>query len=183
MKGVYKMSGRLKQEAAEYRSALYRENPEAERFMKTKRVLLYGLMTLLLLHELACLALMFQDLISFSYLPSNLVKDGVHFLLLGAALAGGWKASLLLYLTAAPSVVTLAASWEVVRSAGDLFAVSPWLAALLCTEVVYTILLAAAVLWLTMLPKSRRLAEEARQIYLKYLRFVNDHLSEMQEGW
>lgn len=177
MEGVYKISKQVQQQAKAYRKALYAESPGVERFAKARRLLLGALALMLLAHICLDLLLLAQGVLAPSELPQELFKCFLHLVLLWLAALGNWKSSLGLYLIAAPSILSLWQTCQLVTPAA-LLASSPWLFGLFSIDAVYTILLLAAALWLTLAPKSRRLSYEARAIALEYTRFINDHLTE-----
>lgn len=177
MDGVYKITKQVHQQAKEYRETLFGENPGVKRFAQARRRMLGLLALLLLAHICLDLILLMQGTLAPSEIPQELFKCFLHLVLLWLAALGNWKSSLGLYLIAVPSIFSLWQTYQVVTPEA-LLASSPWLFGLFTIDSVYTILLMAAALWLTVLPKSRRLTDAARSITLEYTRFISEHMAD-----
>lgn len=176
MQGVYKLGEELQRQAREYRAALYQGSPGVERFVQTRRVCLLALVGLLLLRLAVEVLLMAQGRVDFALLPQDAAKSLLHLLVLLAALAGPWQASLALYVVAVPSVLVLALSWQTVLPVAFTSG-QPLLTVLFGCELLYTVGVALAALWLTLPPQSRRKAGRAREIYLAYAKYISDRVA------
>ena len=171
MQGVYKMSDELKQQAKEYKNSLFDANPEVKKFVKIRNALLLTLVGMIL-----NIILMIQGIESTYYVVSNFVKLFTYIILLAIPAMSKWQGSLLLYFLAVPNVIAITSSLDTIASIGELFLYSPLLSALLLLEILFTILIILSAVWLTVFPKNRVLADNAKEITTRYQRFINDNI-------
>lgn len=175
MKGVYKLSDELKQEAKDYRESLYQMEPQVKSFSQLRKALVLALMALLVLHEILNGVLIGMGLEDASYMTANIIRLFLHLAILLLVRAAGGKGALALLIIAAPSTVTLVQSMPYAPFVFGALSPSPLLGVLFSVEVVYTLLVWGVLVW-QILPPSLRLANREREIFLAYSKFVNDRI-------
>jgi len=163
----------------ERRAELYRDHPEAERFMKKKsRLLKFFLLYCLGITLGKAVLLGVVNGVSLGTLVIALVVTfGMSAIFLAAGLGFKWKLAFLLYVWALHSLFRLFGSArevigslpDMVKAHGALYAVP---AAVDLLNVVFFILVLAAAAWLTLPPENRRLAEEAEALEEQWKAYI-----------
>lgn len=175
MKGIVKIDKEANRQGADYRRSLYLQNPGVESFVRARKLCVCLLLFLLLFHEALNLLPMLQGA---SFPLQEFCKLLVHAVILCVTLLSGWKGSLLLYLPAVPSLLSLIMTVQAIllwygSLSGFWAASSPQLKILFLVDAVYTAGLLLLAVWLTLFPQSRRMADRAREIYTEYSRFIS----------
>jgi len=176
MKGISRIPEDLQRQAKAYRDSMYDDRPGVKEFLLAKHVCLGVLAGLLLVDLVLYCLLCVQGLVDSSALLLQFRKLFYHLILLGIALLGVWKPSLGLLLIAVPSLITMAQTLQVIGSLSALLSFPFPLLLLFLVESIYTLLATGTVLWLTVLPRSRRRAGEAHEVYLAYQRFLQERM-------
>lgn len=176
----------IKEQFNAYRKSIYADYPQADRFERVKRrwigfMLLSGLLLMAakawFLREstgASMIALMFSVLTAF----------GLYGIFLLCAMGPKWKLSCFLYLLAAKDMVSYANtlfvqggidSWEKFSWVYiDGFLEYPGAVSLDFLSWIYTLLILATAIWLTLVPKNRELAEQSEALQIQLKKFSPD---------
>lgn len=173
----------MQQQYREYRDALYRPYPQVVRFESRKRRWLGGLLLLCLAVRGAGLFrvyMMYGGIGGYDLLRS-ITDMGTDLIFLLACMAPKWKLAWVLYL------LSLYRLTDLVRAGmlkpGALAGVftnglsqDPLAAAVVAGMLAYVVLVLAAAMWLTLVPKNRALAEQSERLNLELKAFVDRHM-------
>lgn len=183
MKGIRRVSRELRQNAEAYRNTMYAAYPGSRLFAKLRRNYCVIMACSAMAHLVIIFLLVLQGLLSPVYLWSVSVIALIHLFIFFIAAHGSWKASLPLWLVGLQSVRNY---YEAFGSPYDFLSIFTWGSALLsftlAFEIAYIAAAALGAAWLTLSPKSRRNADIVREIYLAYLRYIQENLDKAESG-
>ena len=172
----------IQEQYRQYRDALYNEYPQAMRFEQSKKRLAQILMLL-------CLAVHLSDLyrtgtaagaVTGYQILKTLCSMGAEMIFLLAAMGPRRQLAPMLYLLGLYRLVFLGSTdfflTEALTTLSQTgFQQEPLAAAITLCAILYGLLVLAAALWLTLVPKNKILAEQSEQLYLKLQKFAADH--------
>lgn len=172
----------IQEQYRQYRNTLYNEYPQAARFERSKRKFAQILMLLCLAAHLSCLyqTVMASGAVTGYDLLKTLTAMGTDMIFLLAAMGPRRRLAPMLYILALyrlfyPGSANHFLPEMITALSGTGFGQAPLAAAAAACSLLYGLLILAAALWLTLVPKNKKPAEELEQLHLKLQQFMAEH--------
>lgn len=152
---------RQKQQFLQQKEQFYRENPMVGKWVKTKRLLWRIMAVYLIVHSALSVIVMIQTQ-DYGAITFEVLRCMFGLLWSGAFISpeGGWRFSIMLYLSAAYNVGMLVKNASLMAESLPYLAWMPALGVLYVMEVLAPFLLLALAIYLTAFPKHRALSEQ-----------------------
>ncbi len=174
-------------QAKEYLNQLYRDNPQADEFRRTKRILMWGLTAFTVVYIILYFLQPESAMYGYGGQDGNMVlKSGmmgqiyrllIYLFLIWIAAIGNWRGGLCLYLIAVPNVLLrLTGIWQL-SELPDYFRMSFMSGVLVLFSYVYAVYVAIVVLWLTVPAGNRRASEKVMELRAAYAGFIQSRMT------
>ena len=172
----------LQAQYRQYRDSLYQEYPQAARFERSKRKLTQILLLLCLAVHLSgfCQTAAAAGAVTGYDALKSFTAMGTDMILLLAATGPRRRLAPALYLLSLYRLVYPGSANRflpemIAALSGTDWGQKPLTIAVTVCSLLYGLLVLAAAIWLTLVPKNRKPAEQVEQIFLKLQQFTADH--------
>lgn len=174
----------VKEQFTAYRKTVYESHPQVSRFetIKKRTILFLLLASFLLLFSKACFAGKTMGISIMAFIPAFITAFGINAVFLLCAMGPKWKMAFFLYLLVLKDILSSANvlfvqlgidSFEkFLRAYIDGFQEQPVAISLDFLSWIYTLLVLAAAIWLTLIPKSRELAKQSENLQMQLKNFT-----------